>query len=188
MTVDRHASARDYAADEEHLRGQLHAGGLPRHSSNRLFVMLATQIVERDLISALLVNEVTPSELEALGPDGVADFLAGIPSLWATTSLRMQKHSNPNHLWDVHDLNDLKALSVAGVYCDVVVAEKSWIHFMRTAVSRNGSVRSFSPTFATSWELSRASGRASGTRLRPLEGMQESTAGRTGPRPRIDNR
>jgi hypothetical protein len=53
--------------------------------------------------------------------------------LWTAATLRMQKLPNPQHRWEPHDLNDVKAMSAAAVYCDVVVTEKSWVDLMHRA-------------------------------------------------------
>ena len=33
--------------------------------------------------------------------------------------------------WELNDFNDIVALPVAAVYCDVVVTEKQWVHRLR---------------------------------------------------------
>jgi hypothetical protein len=129
----RHATGRKYGAVEEGLGQQLHAHKYQKYGSTRAFVSLANQLVENDLITALIGSGIAPDEFQALGADGCAALLADIPSLWAITTLRLRKHSNPQHGWNAHDLNDLKALSVAGAYCDVIIAEKSWTGLMRSA-------------------------------------------------------
>jgi len=53
-------------------------------------------------------------------------FLFAMPSKGVLTRMRMSAHENANFKWEIGDLGDLAALSVAAAYCDIVVCEKKW--------------------------------------------------------------
>jgi len=56
-----------------------------------------------------------------------------IPSRWVECEMRRLRHANPQKQWEGNDLNDVMALSVAVPYCDVVVTERQWAHFVGVA-------------------------------------------------------
>ena len=41
------------------------------------------------------------------------------------------KRERSKQEWEVNDFNDIVALPVAAVHCDVVVTEKQWVHRLR---------------------------------------------------------
>ena len=133
-TAQRHHTAVNCSAAESKMREQLHAARYKnKFGRDRVFVTLANQLIEPRLIAAMIGNGIELSQIKALLPDDYAALLTSIPSLCAVASLRMSKLSNPQHPWNAHDRNDINALSVAAVYCDVVVAEKDWTAHMRDA-------------------------------------------------------
>jgi len=91
------------------------------------------------------VNEVMPLLPETLRraalppsvlPDsvsGILAFLKELPTLWAWTELTRLQHMNPQRPWKRQDFDDLRALTVAIVHCDIVVFEKHWSDLARRA-------------------------------------------------------
>lgn len=55
-------------------------------------------------------------------------FIDDLPTRFVTNTLRSAKHRQTQQRWERNDLVDIVALPVAGVYCDVMVTEKQWIH------------------------------------------------------------
>lgn len=68
-----------------------------------------------------------------LGPGGAAQFMDDLPTRHVTNVMRSAKLRQAEQVWERNDFNDLLALSVASVYCDVVVTEKQWVHHLRQA-------------------------------------------------------
>ncbi|MEV7757829.1 hypothetical protein AB0O16_07625 [Microbacterium sp. NPDC089180] len=66
--------------------------------------------------------------VEDLGPAGLVDFMDDLPTRQVTNVMRGAKLRQTEQKWELHDLNDILGLSVAAVYCDVVVTEKQWAH------------------------------------------------------------
>ena len=60
-------------------------------------------------------------------------ILQDLPTLWAWTELTRLQHQNPTRAWRPQDFNDLRALTVAIVHCDIVVFEKHWSNLARRA-------------------------------------------------------
>ena len=87
-----------------------------------------------DAISEILneINEgferawVSQDEFWALGQRGMTAFFRKIHTRHVVSELRRFKHKQPSQRWDRNDMRDLAAMSLAVVYCDVVVAEKRW--------------------------------------------------------------
>lgn len=69
--------------------------------------------------------------LEALGPSGVVSFVDDLPTRYVTNLMRSAKLWQNQQKWEPNDLNDILALPVAVVYCDVVVTEKQWAERFR---------------------------------------------------------
>jgi hypothetical protein len=61
-----------------------------------------------------------------LGAPGMTRFLRGVSTRWVVTRLRGAVRRNKSRAWEGNDLRDLAALSLAVVYCDVVVTERQW--------------------------------------------------------------
>jgi hypothetical protein len=68
-----------------------------------------------------------------LGQDGMAAFLYDLPVASAIFEIRYRRHGNPSLPWTRQDLNDLHALAMAVVHCDVVVTERHVAALMREA-------------------------------------------------------
>jgi hypothetical protein len=68
-----------------------------------------------------------------LDPESTVAFVDSLPSRYVTNAMRSAKLRQSQQKWEAHDFNDVLALSVAGVYCDVVVTEKQWVHRLHAA-------------------------------------------------------
>lgn len=102
----------------------------PRDREQR-FRIHALTLFDRDFAGALIGAEVTREEYEALGPDGWEGLVAAVPTIWTLTELRRVRTADPNAPFKPTDLNDLRALAMALVYCDVVVPDKAWADMVR---------------------------------------------------------
>jgi hypothetical protein len=102
----------------------------PEDRQRRLRVN-ALQEFQRDFVSALLLAGVPVEDFAALGGEGLEALVADVPTLWTLTELRRVRHANPAQSFSRTDLNDLRALAVAIVYCDVVVADRAWVNACR---------------------------------------------------------
>jgi hypothetical protein len=71
--------------------------------------------------------------VDTLGRDGLTAFLGDFPTRSVTLDLRRDKHAQGQQQWEPNDLNDMVALPIAAVYCDVVVTERQWVNRMRRA-------------------------------------------------------
>lgn len=69
-------------------------------------------------------------DLEA---EGLTSLLRDIPTRWVDHELRRLRHENAQMGWNRGDLADMNALSVAIIYCDVVVTERRWTHLAARA-------------------------------------------------------
>lgn len=86
-------------------------------------------MVETD--AALALAGIPEDTFMALGPDGLTGFLRGVSTRWVVTRLRGVVRANKSRAWEGNDLRDLAALSLAVVYCDVVVTERQWAAAIR---------------------------------------------------------
>ena len=66
-----------------------------------------------------------------LGPAGLQGFMDDLPTRYVTNVMRSAKLRQAEQPWEPNDFNDVLGLSVAAVYCDVVVTEKQWVHHLR---------------------------------------------------------
>jgi hypothetical protein len=65
------------------------------------------------------------------GPSELREFVDDLPTRNVTNLMRSAKLRQTEQKWELNDFNDLAALPVAAVYCDVVVTEKQWVHWLR---------------------------------------------------------
>jgi hypothetical protein len=66
-----------------------------------------------------------------MGPGYLVSFMDDLPTRYVTNVMRSAKLRQTEQKWEPNDFNDVLALPVAAVYCDVVVTEKQWVHHMR---------------------------------------------------------
>jgi hypothetical protein len=62
----------------------------------------------------------------------LTSLLQDVPTEWIVYEFERARHACEG-VWERGDLSDICALSVAVVYCDVVVTEKQWVHILRRA-------------------------------------------------------
>lgn len=60
--------------------------------------------------------------------DTLVDFVNDLPTRHVTSVMRAAKLRQNEQRWERNDFNDIAALPVAVVHCDVVVTEKQWVH------------------------------------------------------------
>lgn len=63
--------------------------------------------------------------------DDLMAFIDDLPTRYVTNVMRSAKHRQTQQSWEPNDFVDVVALPVAGVYCDIVVTEKQWVHRLR---------------------------------------------------------
>jgi hypothetical protein len=66
-------------------------------------------------------------DLRDVGRGGLTDLIQSIPTLHVASELVRQREAARDTPWTRNDVNDVYALSVAIVYCDVVVTELQWV-------------------------------------------------------------
>lgn len=64
-------------------------------------------------------------------PADLISFMDDLPTRYVTNVMRAAKLRQTQQRWEPNDFNDIVALPVAAVYCDVVVTEKQWVHRLR---------------------------------------------------------
>lgn len=69
--------------------------------------------------------------IESMGPTEIWQFMDDLPTRYVTNVMRSAKLRQSEQKWELNDLNDIVALPVAAVYCDVVFTEKQWVHRLR---------------------------------------------------------
>lgn len=79
-------------------------------------------------IAALADAGLPATFLLDLPREDLEKFLRDIPTLHVLAELRRLGHENPQKRWEANDLQDLRSLAVALVYCDVVFCDKRWHH------------------------------------------------------------
>jgi len=109
------------------LRAQGYAKGdkLTRATLGKVFVDILEPFNE-----ALRRAGVSPDEFTTRGE--LTSLLRTVPTEWIIHEFERARHASEG-TWERGDLTDVCALSVAVVYCDVVVTEKQWVHILRQA-------------------------------------------------------
>jgi hypothetical protein len=134
--IDPRASdaLRERHAQEERDIGEL-IRRLHRKGGDFRDAWLARTLVEltEPITESMLRAGLSPELFVELGKDGVAAFLHELPVVSAVFEIRYRRHRNPSLPWTRRDLNDLHALSMAVVHCDVVVTERHVAALMREA-------------------------------------------------------
>jgi hypothetical protein len=118
-----------YAESERASRERLEEEGFSNNVVRRfVFASELTDIVEALVKtlnrSGLALTDVMHDE------ESAASFLEAMPSRWATAHLRRVAFQNRSNKWDAHDLNDMAYLSIAFMYCDIVVTERKWANYV----------------------------------------------------------
>jgi hypothetical protein len=123
---------------------------IPTDEKAQRFRIQTLSDLDYQFFGRLIAAEVTPEDLTSLGADGLEPLVRDMPTLWVLTELRRLRHRNPAQPFTATDLNDLRALAVAVVYCDVVIADKAWVHALQQSglPERYGTVVSGDPELA----------------------------------------
>jgi hypothetical protein len=125
---------RERQAQEERELGKL-IRRLNRKAGDFRAAWLARTLIEltAPVNDSMLRAGLSPELFVELGKDGMADFLYDLPVACAVFEIRYRRHRNPALTWSRQDLNDLNALSMAVVHCDVIVTERHAAGLMREA-------------------------------------------------------
>jgi hypothetical protein len=67
---------------------------------------------------------------DGISPAQLMGFMGSLPTRYVTNVMRAAKLRQSEQRWERNDFNDIAALPVAAVYCDVVVTEKQWVHHL----------------------------------------------------------
>jgi len=94
--------------------------------SKRMWAAQAYTEAVEELNDAFAEAGVPAGHLMVQGPSGMTRFLNDVPTLHARYELGRLKEQATSAAWTANDMRDIQALSVAVVYADVVVTEKSW--------------------------------------------------------------
>ena len=106
------------------------AWGVPGDEKVQRFRIQTLGSLDYQFFGHLIAADITPDDLRSLGGDGLEELVSDVPTLWVLTELHRLRHQNPEQRFTPTDMNDLRALAVAVVYCDVVVADKAWVHVL----------------------------------------------------------
>lgn len=126
--------SQKYKARDETLGAAFTWLKLDKAIRERWLVAFSLLDIKEPLSEALARAGIGWDEFEALGADGLTEFLRHVPSRYVDYELHRLRHENPQSKREVGDLDDLAALSIAVVYCDVVVTERQWVHLIRRAL------------------------------------------------------
>jgi hypothetical protein len=120
-----------FASGQQDLRDRIAEMGRGRLED----AMTATVIADilDPLLAACARLGIDPGRLFDGGMEVLGPLVYAIYSRWVERELRRLRHANPQKQWEGNDLNDVMALSVAVTYCDVVVTERQWAHFVGVA-------------------------------------------------------
>jgi hypothetical protein len=119
----------------EKLRALRVAGGWTRGERSRRVWSAQAYVETVDEFNAAFEEAGVPAgHLMAQGADTMTAFLADVPTLHAHYELARLREQADSRPWRASDLRDIDALSVAVVYADAVVTEKTWCDF----ASRSG--------------------------------------------------
>jgi hypothetical protein len=77
------------------------------------------------------IGETWDSFIALLGAEGVVEFMDDLPTRYVTNVMRSAKLRQDEQPWEANDFNDILALPVAAVYCDVVITERQWAHRLK---------------------------------------------------------
>jgi hypothetical protein len=121
-----------YRRNDERLVALFKEYGAKKSVRDLALAFLSVKDLKEPLDDALQRAGIKPDEFSRLGEEQLT-FLAEIPSRHVDFELHRLRHDNAELPRKDSDLIDLAALSVAVVYCDVVVTEKFWTDMIRRA-------------------------------------------------------
>lgn len=140
------AVAEQYAKDKEALRTLRKAEGWQKGERAQRLAKAQAFADHIDWINdALERAQLSADVITAGGQESMNAFLRSVPTMWASSELERVRHAGSQRGWERQDLLDITALSVASVYCDVVVTERFWVD----AATRAGLESELGTTFLT---------------------------------------
>ncbi len=127
--------AAGYAAERERLRGLRRPEGFNKGERGRRAASAETLVAHGSLIEAAFERiGLEPRLLYMNGDQRRMDWLIdNTPSMYTYRALTELRYSASQKAWEANDVADVAALSVAIVYCDVVVTENLWTDFSARA-------------------------------------------------------
>lgn len=128
-----------FAADSQQLADVLEEWGRSDDHAERLAIWSEYSDVMPLLSERLIVNGADPQKFTALGEDFLRDFLQQLPVRWTGCQLRRVAFRS-GRTWQANDMNDVGALSLSAVHCDVVVFERHWADTYRQTKLRQKAV------------------------------------------------
>ncbi len=99
----------------------------------RALLALSMLDIKEPLNEALARASITWDEFLSLSARGMESFLEDVPSRWVDYRLQCLRHEDLQLERKTGDLQDLAALNVAVVCCNVVVTERQWVHMITRA-------------------------------------------------------
>jgi len=123
-----------FVADEERVGEEIRKRGL-RDFHLELAVRASDLGAMRTPITEALdrVGMSWESFADGLLPTEAVSFVDDLPTRQVANVMRAAKLRQSEQKWERNDFNDIAALSVAVVHCDVVVTEKQWVHRLHQA-------------------------------------------------------
>jgi hypothetical protein len=126
--------AKRWAIDKETLRERRRSAGW--NKGNRAAQVASAQAFSDylDVINEALGRaDISADLLTAGGAADMTAFLERVPTIFASSELERLRHVSSQKEWERQDLLDISALSVAAVYCDIVVTERFWVRAAQRA-------------------------------------------------------
>jgi hypothetical protein len=124
----------NFATEQERLRSIRRPEGYHRGDAGRRAASVDTFTEFQDPISeALKLAGLHWGYVYDLEREGMEALLRAIPTVFVHRELRHLRHEASPKAWEENDLADIAALSVAIVYCDIVVTERVWTHLAARA-------------------------------------------------------
>lgn len=126
-------AAEDFARAQNELAKLYAERGVDRDTRRNDLARREFEDIFDPLQIALVRAGISWGEFQALGPDGVTEFMLDLPSRAPGFELMRWQHDNQQTTWKPNDLTDIGYLSVAVGYCDIVVTERRWRHMLNAS-------------------------------------------------------
>jgi hypothetical protein len=143
---ERHDAELAFAKHQSSAAARLAAWQADAADKRQRFRVHAVSDFERQFFPAFLVAEIAADELGGLGGDGLEALIQRVPTIYTLTELRRVRFPDVAQGFKGTDLNDLRAISVAIPYCDIILVDKAWA----SAIRRTDLADRFGTLIATS--------------------------------------
>ncbi|WP_230671686.1 hypothetical protein [Rathayibacter sp. Leaf248] len=121
-----------YVDYEDSIRADLRQQGLSGDMLELAVHASDLRDIRPAVVDALARIDLAWDDLPATySPSELMSFMDDLPTRYVTNVMRSSKLRQDEQRWEPNDFNDLLALPVAAVYCDVLLTEKQWIHRLR---------------------------------------------------------